>query len=475
MKRVKKNSVKDYLLIIIFILTAVLAAVVGLKVYSVYREETAEERKKYEEILARNTEAQNRVLEMEAEIASMTSDKESLQAFIDETVLAAEEAQRRKETEQAMAISGNNSFGSISGNAVSGNMSVSGNITVSGNMTVSDNITISGNVSVSGNTSVSGNISVSGNTSVSGNRSVSGNTISGNTISGNLAGINYYDGSMTGSSIFDEWRTIYEQTDNMTLEERRLWRTSYEETLEVNQSDREWIAENTYDFSQMKIACLGDSITAAANLEDEENYEQYSYPSKLQKLLGAEAVYNLGIGGSSIGRYWADAFVDRYTEIPKDTNIIIVMGGTNDGFCVSDEEFGSMEEREYRTFCGDLDELMSGLREDYPDAVIFFATPLPNILQDYLMSERDYLLPQKNFVDVMLTMAEEYDFEIIDLYNSNILDSHDANVIAEYMPDGVHANPEGYQILAEHFASEIVKYYDEVEAIEDEGNVSTVQ
>ncbi|MBQ6807416.1 MAG: hypothetical protein IJO97_08305, partial [Lachnospiraceae bacterium] len=127
MKRVKKNSVKDYLLIIIFILTAVLAAVVGLKVYSVYREETAEERKKYEEILARNTEAQNRVLEMEAEIASMTSDKESLQAFIDETVLAAEEAQRRKETEQAMAISGNNSFGSISGNAVSGNMSVSGN------------------------------------------------------------------------------------------------------------------------------------------------------------------------------------------------------------------------------------------------------------------------------------------------------------------------------------------------------------
>ena len=65
----KRNSVKDYLLIVIFILTAILVAVVGLKVYSVYREETAEERKKYEEILARNREAQNRVLEMEAEIA----------------------------------------------------------------------------------------------------------------------------------------------------------------------------------------------------------------------------------------------------------------------------------------------------------------------------------------------------------------------------------------------------------------------
>lgn len=462
----KKYQIKEYLLIAIFIVTALLAAVVGLKVYSVYREETAEERRKYEEILARNAEAQNRIQEMEIEIAEMITDKDALQNFIDETVRAAEEVQRQKEA-------------SVSGNvSVSGDENVSGN-TVSGNMSVSGN-TISGNTSVSGNT-ISGNMSVSGNT-ISGNMSVSGNTVSGNSsVSGNRGmngAINYYDGSMTESSIFDEWRTIYEQQD-MTLEERRLYRTSLEETLEVNQADREWIAENKYDFSQMKIACLGDSITAAANLEGEENYIQYSYPARLQELLGAQEVYNLGIGGSSIGRYWSDAFVDRYKEIPKDTDIIIVMGGTNDGFCVSDEEFGNLDERAYRTFCGDLNELMSGLRKEYPDAVIFFATPLPNILQDYLMSERDYLLPQKKFVEVIQILAEEYDFQLVDLYNSNILDSHDANIIAEYMSDGVHGNPAGYQILAEHFASEIVKYYDEIEVgeeiEEDEGRVSTLQ
>ncbi|MDD6812260.1 MAG: SGNH/GDSL hydrolase family protein [Lachnospiraceae bacterium] len=440
----KKYQIKEYLLIAIFIVTALLAAVVGLKAYSVYREETAEERRKYEEILARNAEAQNRIQEMEIEIAEMITDKDALQNFIDETVRAAEEVQRQKEA------------------SVSGNVSVSGDENVSGN-------TVSGNMSVSGNT-ILGNMSVSGNT-ISGNESVSGNR-------GMYGAINYYDGSMTESSIFDEWRTIYEQPV-MTLEERRLYRTSLEETLEVNQADREWIAESKYDFSQMKIACLGDSITAAANLEGEENYIQYSYPARLQELLGAQEVYNLGIGGSSIGRYWSDAFVDRYKEIPKDTDIIIVMGGTNDGFCVSDEEFGNLDERAYRTFCGDLNELMSGLRKEYPDAVIFFATPLPNILQDYLMSERDYLLPQKKFVEVIQILAEEYDFQLVDLYNSNILDSHDANIIAEYMSDGVHGNPAGYQILAEHFASEIVKYYDEIEVgeeiEEDEGRVSTLQ
>ena len=100
---------------------------------------------------------------------------------------------------------------------------------------------------------------------------------------------------------------------------------------------------------------------------------------------------------------------------------------------------------------------MRGLREDYPDAEIYFVTPLPNILQDYLMRERDYLLPQSYLVNVILTLAKEYDLHVIDLYNSNILDSHDADIVADYVPDGVHANRAGYRILAEHIAAEVVR------------------
>lgn len=464
------KKIRDLLLVGIFVVTALLVAVSGLKVYSGFMEKKAIEeeiaRQNLEEVLARNEEAQNRVQEMRSEIVEMSEDIEALQIFIEDTMAAANEVQSRKEA------------GSVSGNSVAVlSDSVLDNITVSGNEVISDNTTISGNDVIPGDMTVSGNFSLFGDMTVSGN--LSADTVSGNSdpfgfllgsVSGNNTETNYYDGSMTENSIFDEWRTIYEQQE-MTLEDRRELRTSYEETLEVNQADREWIAENKYDFSEMKIACLGDSITAAANLEEEEDYEQYAYPARLQELLGAQEVYNLGIGGSSIGRYWADAFVDRYTEIPEDADIIIVMGGTNDGFCVSDAEFGNLDERTYRTFCGDLSELMGGLRENYPDAVIFFATPLPNILQDYLMSEREYLLPQKNFVEVIQTLAKEYDFELIDLYNSNILDSHDANIISEYLPDGVHGNQEGYQILAEHFASEIVKYYNE--DMQEEANDET--
>ena len=356
----------------------------------------------------------------------------------------------------------------VSDNAtnMSDNMtSVSENDTISGNMfNMSGNHTVSGNTySISGNSTVSGNtFSVSGNNTISGNAfsasdnttiSVNGISVSGNdTVSDNTLSVS---GSML--DLLPKIEMVYPE---ITLTERRQMRSSLEETLLVNWEDQACLEERGVDFSGKKIACLGDSITAAANLEGEEGYLSYAYPSVLKELLGAEEVYNLGIGGSSIGRYWSDAFVERYTQIPEDTDIIIVMGGTNDGFCLSEKEFGSLTERKTRTFCGDLDELMRGLKENYPEADIFFVTPLPNILQDYLMRERTYLLPQKNLSDVILTLSAAYDFQVIDLYNSNILDSHDADIVADYMPDGVHANKAGYRILAEHIAAEMVRSYE---------------
>lgn len=334
-------------------------------------------------------------------------------------------------------VSGNDLFaGDVSENDVSGNQlseqSILGN-NVSGN-------DVSGN-SVSEN-SVSGN-SVSGN-SVSGN-SVSGNSISGNSVSGN---------TVPGKGMAESFMSSNDGFEN------RKKRGSYEETILQNKYNQEKIEDSGIDFSDKKIVCLGDSITAATNLEDLEDYQQYSYPAYLKEFLSAGSVENLGIGGSSIGRYWENAFVDRYKDIPQDADIILVMGGTNDGFCVSQEEFGTMEDRKERTFIGDLDELMRGLKEDYPEAKIIFVTPLPNVLHDMLRKERDYLLPQSMLANAMKTLGEEYEIPVIDLYGSNLLDSHDAAVIYNYMPDGVHCNQQGYKVLARKIAAELISLYE---------------
>lgn len=313
---------------------------------------------------------------------------------------------------------------------------------------------------------------------VSGN-SISGNDVSGNDVSGNGVSDNDISGNtVSGSDIVYRRGKNESRLENpfgkkrYTLAQRQAVRSSHKETLLVNEQDKRTISENNIDFSDIKIACLGDSITKAVNLDSIENYQELAYPHVLGEALDAGQVYNLGIGGSSIGRYWADAFVDRYEDIPKDSDIILVMGGTNDEFCASLVEFGNSAERKKRTFWGDLNELMDGLKENYPHAEVIFMTPLPNSLQDYLKDQHPYLIAQDKFADVISQLAQEHGMEVIDLYNSNILDGHDKDNVLHFMPDGVHPNADGYQILGEHVAADLIRILQSREEKNQKGMIS---
>ena len=398
-------------------------------------------------------------------LLSMTGSAASAAPRQEKTAAVEKEEETAEETEQKRSVSEN----AVSGNAVSGN-SVSGN-GVSGNAVSENRISAKLLLRPSGGrrTDVSGS-GVSGN-DVSGN-SVSENTVSGNGVSSNSVSENRIsersvsENDVSGNSISANAVSGNALPDpdldhRLTLKERQEAMSSHKQTMRANEQDRKTISENDIDFSEIKIACLGDSITQAVNLDTLDHYQELAWPHVLKEALGAEKVVNLGIGGSSIGRYWADAFVDRYTEIPEDTDLIFVMGGTNDGFCASFVEFGNSEERAPRTFWGDLDELMDGLKEDYPEAEVIFLTPIPNSLHDYLKAERKYLMPQEEFSEVIITLAEEHGMEVFDLYNSNILDGHDKDNILHLMPDGVHPNAEGYRILGEHVAAELIRLLDE--------------
>lgn len=406
--------------------------------------------------------------QLRTQLEELSQDEAAVETFLHE--YAVDDLEDEDEDEDVLqefltaSPSGNGSEGSVSdGESVSGDM-----LTAEDQLTdVSENAHAfaSGNDSsdrdfsdhmISGNAVSGGDISdhaISEN-GVFGN-AVSGNSVSDNTVSENQVSGNRVSGG--GISLTTVSGNILVRP---TLRERRLEQSSYMETVEWNEADQVVIGQSTLDFSDKKIACLGDSITQAANLEGMEDYQQYSYPTKLAEILGAEEVVNLGIGGSSIGRYWQDAFVDRYMDIPEDTDLILVMGGTNDGFCLHRENVGNFEERSPRTLIGDLNELMRGLKENYPDAEVVFVTPLPNVLHDILRKDRPELMSQRVIVDSMIALAREYEFDVIDLYDSNLLDSHDAAVISNYMPDGVHCNPDGYRILAEHIAADLIRLQD---------------
>lgn len=251
-----------------------------------------------------------------------------------------------------------------------------------------------------------------------------------------------------------------------TLEEKQTERSSYEETLATNAFDKKVIENSTIDFSDVKITILGDSITAASNLNEEEQIK-YAYPVLLEEILGCKEVVNLGIGGSAVSRVGHDAMVERWSDIPKDTDIVIVFGGTNDCLFENKWEFGDIEydkRMKNGTFCGDLDEMLGGIEYSYREhneesyIKFLYINPPSTILNDsvYAMDPGN-MVHQKAFAEAINTIAPAYSFEVIDLYNNNILNSHDKDVNAQFVPDGVHCSPEGYRILAEHIASQIIQ------------------
>lgn len=463
-----RNQIQKILLLAIGVLAIILAAALVYKGYWMYQEKRRE--KEWE---ARHQEVQEEIDSVRVQIEELAKDAGALQAFLDEQVnpvLVLEERQANErsltegEKEAQDLLEGQEDEQDSTQEVMSGAIVIGMEETPQADPGVQSE---EGGLENGEQTAAGGAIvieappvsqfPVESEDTISGNDGAGENAVSGNgvedeeTVSGNGS-------SISGNAIVDG-QTIpsVSSVSEPTLEQRRNIRSSFLETMQTNGEDRAFISNNSYDFSDIKIACLGDSLTEGSNLENLENYQQYSYPSVLKNILQAEEVYNLGIGGSSYGRYWDKAFVDRYQEIPQDVDVILVMGGTNDGFAASSKELGSLEEKQSRTFYGDVDELMRGLKRDYPNAKIIFATPLPNVLHDYLRSQRDYLLPQSVYADAVKELAAQYQIDVIDLYNSNFLDTHDAQVISTYMPDGVHGNPAGYQILAEHMARNIIE------------------
>ena len=100
---------------------------------------------------------------------------------------------------------------------------------------------------------------------------VSGNSVFDNTVSGNTVSENQVSGNRVSGGGISLTTVSGNILVRPTLRERRLEQSSYMETVEWNEADQVVIGQSTLDFSDKKIACLGDSITQAANLESMED------------------------------------------------------------------------------------------------------------------------------------------------------------------------------------------------------------
>ena len=193
---------------------------------------------------------------------------------------------------------------------------------------------------------------------------------------------------------------------------------------------KEETIDNNVNFSNLTMACLGDSITLG-NGDGEA-----PYCNAVGDILNLKNVYNYGIGWSTIG-YMEDChchtndynhypYVFRYSNI-KQADIIAVMGGINDfGVYLP---LGTIEDYKTNTFYGALNILASGLKTKFNNSYIFFMTGFKYEQNSHINAIGiDFSEYNQAIVDV----CEKYNIDCFDVYNE-IQFSRSLNTV-----DGIH-------------------------------------
>ncbi len=204
-----------------------------------------------------------------------------------------------------------------------------------------------------------------------------------------------------------------------------------------------------------KINFLGDSITEGAGTSSHDKM----FTMLIEREYGA-ICQNYGIGGTRIARQktpteekWDRDFISRVPEMDADADIVVVFGGTND-FGHGDAPIGTMSDRTPYTFYGALHCLYTALIEKYPDVPIVVLTPLHRITEDIPTGDNKPapVGTLKEYVNIIREVAEYYSLPVLDLFKESGLQPKIPVIQQKYVPDGLHPNDAGNEILAHKIA-----------------------
>lgn len=211
-------------------------------------------------------------------------------------------------------------------------------------------------------------------------------------------------------------------------------------------------------WTSKKIGCLGDSITFGAG--------GTSWVTKLPELTGCKEAINYGISGTCVEENGTGkSFVERYSSMADDLDLICVWGGVNDHHWTgtSGRVFGDINtpSSQINTFYGALKNLCEGLLDKYPTKNIMFITPMKN--RGYVAGSTTCpAWNEQNGINKTLTdyrnavieVCDFYSIPVLDLYTLSGISPENENQVQNLMPDRLHPNTKGnLEILAPKIAS----------------------
>ncbi|MBS7021255.1 MAG: SGNH/GDSL hydrolase family protein [Firmicutes bacterium] len=187
----------------------------------------------------------------------------------------------------------------------------------------------------------------------------------------------------------------------------------------------------------MKMNCLGDSITFGYQGDGGLQMKR-PYPVILKELLELDEVRNYGINGSTIADGENPMYL-RYQEMDDKADIVSVLAGTNDYGRTEVEisKLGQFNDKTGDTVYGALHVLCSGLKQKYPNAFLFFMTPL---LCDSEPKPNKHGYTLDDVRKAIVKVCDSYHIKVFDLYHEVFYNAHNKEFIHEYGVDGWHPN-----------------------------------
>lgn len=208
------------------------------------------------------------------------------------------------------------------------------------------------------------------------------------------------------------------------------------------------------ELKDKRIGFIGDSITAGAGVEHEENI----FWNRIARWTGA-ICFGYGVSGTRIALQHNskdDPFADQYfssrlEQMEDDLDLVVVFGGTND-FGHGDALLGTISDTDETTFYGALHVLIQKLLEKYPAAELVLMTPLHRLgdmdcTYNELGQRRQANL--ERYVDSILQVAAVYGVPVLDLFRKAGMNPAIPALKEMYMPDGLHPNDTGHARIAQ--------------------------
>lgn len=193
-------------------------------------------------------------------------------------------------------------------------------------------------------------------------------------------------------------------------------------------------------FSQIKVACIGNSITYGSGIQDRE---VNSYPAQLQKMMEQEwEVKNYGVSGATLLKhgdkpYWKQKAYEEAKAYNPD--VVIIKLGTND---TKPQNWKFKDE-----YISDYNAMINEFKALPSKPFVMICYPVPAYSEHWGI--RDSII-KVDLIPMIKKISEQNHVELIDLYKP--LSNH-----ADWFPDKIHPNREGARKMAEVISKKLIK------------------